>query len=257
MPGRGKSRARLESGRDADLFAAAECDRDHRGVGADRVARRRLGGVPLAPRGDREAGGDSRQNRRGVSDQPRDRPGRARLGPGRRFALHGRCGADRRPCPRSDRDPGPLHGLCRFEWSARDGVPRRSRGGLARSTHARRGGRVGSHTRSQARRSRPRRTPGCADERDDCRDRRVGAGAETPARVLRRVDRPALLRGTLVAGDDRARGRHRRPRRSRPALLPDDVGHRDLARARARCDRPVRIRCRYRGRPGRRASPAL
>ena len=53
--------------------------------------------------------------------------------------------------------------------------------------------------------------------------RAVRGSAETP-RVLRRVDRSALLRRALAARDDRGRGRPRRPRSPRRAVLLDELG---------------------------------
>ena len=76
--------------------------------------------------------------------------------------------------------------------------------------------------------------------------------AEAP-RVLRGVDRPAVLCGTLAAGDDRSgrRGRCARPRRA--VVASDDLGASPFPGAGA-CDRrTVRLRCRSRLRhaPGR------
>ena len=96
-----------------------------------------------------------------------------------------------------------------------------------------------------------------ADVGDDRGGRRLGAGLATPACLLRRVDRAAVLRRALAAGDDRARRRRGHPRQRGPAFVRDDLGHRARTRARARRDRPMRVRRRHGGRARRRAAPAL
>ena len=161
----------------ADLLAVAERDGDHRAARIDRLARRRLRGVPLASRGRREAGGDGGQDRSVDADEPRDRPRRARVRRRRRVALHGRRRSDRRARPGSDRDPGPLCRLRRLEQSAGDRVPGRSRRALARSANARRRRRVGPRACRDARRRRPRRSDRVADVGDDRGGRRLGARA--------------------------------------------------------------------------------
>ena len=56
-------------------------------------------------------------------------------------------------------------------------------------------------------------------------------GLPAPARVLRRVDRPAVLGGTLAARDDRARRGRGRPRPARAAVVRDELGGGAGARA--------------------------
>ena len=141
-------------------------------------------------------------------DEPRDRPCRARLDWRRRVALHRRRRSDRRARPRSDRDPGPVYRLRRVEQPAGDGLSGGCRRALARSANARRRRRVGPQTRRRTRRGRPRRSTRFADVGSDRGGCRLGAGAATPARLLRRVDRAAVLRRALAARDDRARRRY-------------------------------------------------
>ena len=169
---------------------------------------------------------DRREDRSVRADESRDRPRRARLCRRRRVALHGRCRSDRRTRPGPDRDPGPVRGLRRLEQRAGDRLSGRSRRALARSAHARRGRRVGPHTRHRTRRRRARRSDRVADVGDDRGCCRLGPRAATPPRLLRRVDRAAVLRRPLAARDDRARRRPGHPRHRGPAVLRDDVGQR-------------------------------
>ena len=196
----------------------------------------------MAARRGRHAGGDHGEDRPVRAHERRHRPCRPRLGCRRSLALHGRRRADRGACPGRDPHAGPVQRVRSLERGARVCVPCRRGGDLARSTHTRGGGAVGADTRRRLRDGRPQRGDRRVDVGDDRRGRAGGCRPWSPAGLLRGVDRAAVLRRALVAGDDRASGWSRRPRRGGRAVLRHDVGAGADRGARARRRRPVRLR---------------
>src|SRR5579884_3568101 len=240
----------------AGRLAPSERDRDDRRARAPRRARRYLGGLQLAARGPREAARRPHADRRLRGDERRGRRRRQGGGGGRALALRGRRGADGDAAAGPRRHAGPVRGLRGLERRPRDRLPRRGRGAVAEPAQPRRGGRERGRARRPARRPRAWRRGRGGDAGPDRRRPRGGRRPRPPARVRRGVDRPAVLRGALGAGDGRG-GRRDGPARAagRP-LVRDHLGGRARGGARARRRRGVRARPRAGARAGGRAAAA-
>ena len=174
----------------------------------------------------------SRSSRRRASTRPsiasaRDRPRRARRARGRPAAVRGRRRAAREARARPDRDPGSVRGLRRAE-RRREARRRTSTSRRSRSIRA-------TSARSRIRSARSRGTsapPGRGELLAQAMHHRIDdvhqlvRGLPRPARVRRRVARPAVRGRALGARDGGPRRRRRGARAAARALVRRPPGRR-------------------------------